>query len=260
MMTVDTRQQYLIDHNCLLSIGLLMSNSVLGEFFDSYNLGIVSSGVPNKIYNIVFIKRKASKPERVIQKWEQFFELRGLPFRVVFSPGFEDRYEPLMRERGYKEIEAETTMTLSNLPAVHNKETDLDIKKVVTPEELTHFQETIAEGFDFHSKVGPFLITERVHALPDAELFVGYADGRPAATSMLIRTGDIGGIYWVATLKKYRRHGFAAAMTLHAVLAGRDKGCTVASVQASKVGRPVFEKIGFVNRYNYRAYALSKRP
>lgn len=256
-MIPDARQQYLIDHNCLLSIGLLMSNSVLGEFFDSYNVGIVSSGVPNKIYNIVFIKRKASKPEKVIQKWEQFFESRGLPFRVVISPGLEDRYEPLMKERGYKEIEAETAMILPNLQTLSNKETDLVIKRVVTPKELSHFQETVAEGFDFHSKVGPFLITERLQALPDAELFIGYADGRPASTSMLIRTGDIAGIYWVATLKKYRKRGFAEAMTLHAVLAGRDKGCTVASIQASKMGRQVFESIGFTNCYNYRAYVLS---
>ncbi|MBN2396852.1 MAG: GNAT family N-acetyltransferase [Deltaproteobacteria bacterium] len=258
-MIVDTRQQHLIDHNFLLSMGLLMSNSVIGEFLDTYNIGIVSSGVPNKQYNVVFIKKKTSKPEKVIQKWEQFFELRGLPFRVLISPGFEDGYEPLMKEKGYREIEPQPAMILSDLGGKGGEETDLVIKRVVTPEELAHFQETVAEGFDFHSKVGPFLITERVRALPDTELFIGYADGRPASASMLIKTGDIAGIYWVATPKKYRRRGFGAAVTQHAVLAGRNRGCTLASLQASKMGKPVYERIGFVNCYNYRAYTISKK-
>jgi len=258
-MISDTKYQHLIDHNFLISMGLLMSNSVLGEFFDSYNIGIVSSGVPNKFYNVVFIKKKSSKPERVIQKWEQFFESRGLPFRVLISPGFEDVYEPLMKEKGYKEVEAETAMALSDLSERGGEETDLVIKRVATPEELAHFQETVAEGFSFHSKVGPFLITERVHALPDADLFIGYADGKPASTSMLMKTGNVAGIYWVATLNKYRKRGFGAAMTLRAVLAGRNKGCKLASLPATKMGRPVCEGIGFVDCYSYRAYTVSKK-
>jgi ribosomal protein S18 acetylase RimI-like enzyme len=258
-MIVDAEQQQLIEHNCLLSMGLLMSNSVFGEFLDSYNIGIVSSGVPNKQYNIVFIKRKSSKPERVVRKWEQYFESRGLPFCVLISPRFEDGYEPLLKEGGYEEIGPETVMTLSGLPEKGDSKVSLVIKRVVTHEELTHFQETVAQGFSFPNKVGSFLITERVCALPDTELFIGYADGEPASTSMLIKTGDIAGIYWVATLEKYRRRGFGSAMTRHAVLAGRDKGCAVASLQASKRGSSVYERIGFTNCYNYRAYTLSKK-
>ena len=240
-------------------MGLLMSNSVLGEFLDSYNIGMVSTGVPNKLYNIVFVKRKASKPEKVVRKWEQFFESRGLPFHVLFSPGLEGGYAPLLKERGYEEIDPEAVMTLSDLVVKSEEGTPLVIKRVVTPEELVHFQETVAAGFSFPNKVGPLLITERVCALPDTELFIGYVNGKPASTSMLIKTGPIAGIYWVATLDKYRRHGFGAAMTRHAVLVGRDKGCTIASLQATKMGRPVYERLGFTNPYNYRVYALAKR-
>lgn len=257
-MISDTKQQHLIDHNFLLSMGLLMSNSVIGEFFDTYNIGIVSSGVPNKQYNVVFIKKKTSKPEKVIQRWEQFFELRGLPFRVLISPGFEDGYAPLLGERGYEEIEPETAMTLSDLPEKDEGKADLTIKRVATHDELVHFQETVARGFSLPDGSGPFVITQETCDLPDVDLFIGYADGQPASTSMLIKTGHIAGIYWVATLEEYRRRGFGAAMTLHAVLVGKDRGCTLASLQASKMGKPVYERIGFTNPYNYRAYALSK--
>lgn len=257
-MIVDARQQHLIDHNFLLSMGLLMSNSVIGEFFDTYNIGIVSSGVPNKQYNVVFIKKKTSKPEKVIQRWEQFFERRGLPFRVLISPGFEDEYEPLLRQRGYEKIEPETVMMLSDLPLKGDGEPDLVIRTVSAPDELAHFQETVAKGFSLPDGSGPFVITEQVYTLPDVELFIGYAGDRAASTSMLIKTGEVAGIYWVATREEYRGRGFGAAMTLHAVLAGRGKGCTFASLQATAMGRPVYERIGFSNPYNYRVYAPSE--
>jgi len=259
-MAVDTKQQHLVDHNYLVSMGLLMSNSVSGEFYDTYDIGIINSGVPNRLYNIVFIKRRPAKPERVILRWERFFESRALPFRVSITPGFEDGYVPLLEERGYKQIEPETVMVLSDLPEGTGGKTDLVIKKVVTPDELTHFQETAARGFSLPEGTGPFAITAQIRDLPDVELFIGYADGRPASASMLIKTGHVAGIYWVATLKEYRGRGFGEAMTLHAILAGREKGCTFASLQATAMGRPVYEKIGFSNPYDYRVYAPSEKP
>ncbi|MDO9515699.1 MAG: GNAT family N-acetyltransferase [Syntrophales bacterium] len=258
-MALDTKQQHLIDHNYLLSMGLLMSNSVLGEFHDSYDIGIINSGVRNRLFNIVFIKRRAAKPEAVIRRWERFFESRGLPFRVSITPGFEDGYVSLLEERGYKQIEPETVMVLSDLPERAGWQAGLIVKKVVKPDELAHFQETAAKGFSLPEGSGPFVITEQVRDLPDADLFIGYADGLPASTSMLIKTGHVAGIYWVATLKEYRGRGFGEAMTRHAVLAGMGKGCTFASLQATAMGRPVYERIGFSNPYNYRVYAPSEK-
>jgi len=256
-MAFDTKRQRLIDHNYLVSMGLLMSNSISGEFYDTYDVGIINSGVPNRLYNIVFIKRKPKKPERVIQKWERFLESRGLPFRVSIPPGFEEGYVPLLEETGYEQIEPETVMILSDLPERVEGKSGLIIKGVVTSDELSHFQETAAKGFSLPEGAGPFAITAQIRDLPDVELFVGYANGLPASTSMLIKTESAAGIYWVATREEYRGRGFGEAMTRHAALAGRVKGCAFASLQATAMGRPVYERIGFVNPYNYMVYALS---
>jgi len=258
-MSADARQQHLIDHNYLISMGLLMSNSVSGEFYDSYDIGIINSGVPNRLYNIVFIKRRSARPEKVLQRWERFFGFRGLPFRVSITPGLEDGYVPLLEDKGYERIDPETIMVLPGLPEETGVETGLMIKTVATPDELAHFQETAARGFSLPEGAGPFAITGQTRDLPDVDLFIGYADGRPASTSMLIKTGEVAGIYWVATREEYRRRGFAEAMTIHAVLAGREKGCAFASLQATAMGRPVYERIGFSNPYNYRVYAPSEK-
>ncbi len=243
-----------MDHNFLLTMGLMMSNSVFGEFFDSYRIGIYSSGIPDERWNVVFVKRTTSKPQRVVEKWEEFFTPRQLPFRVLFSPGVEGEFLPLLQERGYEKSDPLPVMTLENLPTKVDERTDLDIRKVSTLEELGDFQEAGEKGFSLPAGTGPYVTTEQTFRLPDIEMFIGYTESKPACTSMLIRTGPVAGIYWVSTLPEYRHRGFGAAITLRAVLAGKEKGCAYASLQASAMGKPVYARIGFDNPYDYLAY------
>lgn len=74
--------------------------------------------------------------------------------------------------------------------------------------------------------------------------FVGWVDGRPVATSLASRTGDTVGIYSVATVPEARGRGIGTAMTWH-LLRDADPGWTVAVLQASDMGRPVYERMGF---------------
>ena len=80
------------------------------------------------------------------------------------------------------------------------------------------------------------------------------AGGALIATSlaiMLIATGRIAGIYWVATLEAHRRKGYAEALTWAALAAGRSRGCTIGSLQASVLGRPVYVRMGFEQTAEY---------
>jgi GNAT superfamily N-acetyltransferase len=64
---------------------------------------------------------------------------------------------------------------------------------------------------------------------------------------MLVATGSVAGIYWVATLDEQRGRGYGAALTWAAVAGGRELGCRIASLQASRLGRPVYSRMGFVH-------------
>ncbi|MBW1784824.1 MAG: GNAT family N-acetyltransferase, partial [Deltaproteobacteria bacterium] len=101
---------------------------------------------------------------------------------------------------------------------------------------------------------GPFVITKRLLKLPDTDMFVGYVDHRPASASMLIKTGPVAGIYWVATLDTFRNRGFGKEITAQSLVAGKNRRCTFASLQASVMGKPVYEKMGFDNPYNYQSF------
>jgi GNAT superfamily N-acetyltransferase len=240
-----------IDHNFLMAMGTLMSNSVLGEFFDSYRMGIYTSGIPEDHWNVVFLKRMAKRPQEIMEKWEQFFASRKFPFRVLFPKGLESAFLPLLRERGYKASDPLPVMTLENLPEKMDHNDDLVIKQVGTLEELRDFQEAGERGFSLPEGSGSFVMTEQTFLLPEVEMFIGYTENQPVCTSMLFRTGNVAGIYWVSTLPEYRNRGFGAAITLQAIMAGKDQGCRFVSLQASSMGKPVYTRMGFDNPYDY---------
>jgi len=78
--------------------------------------------------------------------------------------------------------------------------------------------------------------------------FLARRDGEPVAASAVLpgRAGTaLAGIFSVATLEPARGQGLGAHMTRLAMDAARDLGAAVAVLQASDMGRPVYERLGF---------------
>ena len=258
-MTMNKNITDLIDYNYALSMGMLTSNSFTGEFFNCFKYSIWNTGAPFRQFNVFFIKEKSAKPEKLLKKAEDFFGAKSLPFKVSFREGLEEAFLPLLAERGYREIVPETVMTLMDLPETNIYQQELNIKKVSDTKELGHFHGVVEKSYGLGEGVGPFVITEAVLNLTDVEMFVGYAGDQPASTSMLFKTGPVAGIYWVATLDQFRNRGFGKAITAQPLVAGKQKGCGFACLQASAMGKPVYEKMGFDNPYNYRCFALADK-
>ena len=93
---------------------------------------------------------------------------------------------------------------------------------------------------------------------PDVRLFTGRLDGRPVATSIAIRSGDVSGVYGVGTHESARRRGVGTAVTWAAVEAGRAWGCDTIVLQASDMGLPVYERMGFRTVVSYETFAARR--
>jgi GNAT superfamily N-acetyltransferase len=72
-------------------------------------------------------------------------------------------------------------------------------------------------------------------------------DGQPAATATGWRHGRTIGVYNVATLERHRGRGLGTAVTAAVVGLGRERGASEAVLHASEMGRPVYERMGFVD-------------
>jgi GNAT superfamily N-acetyltransferase len=88
----------------------------------------------------------------------------------------------------------------------------------------------------------------------DVAVYAGYADGEPVSSGLGIRIGRTIGVYNIATVERARRRGYGAAMTSRVVADGAAAGCDVAILQASPMGLPVYERLGFRTVLEYNGW------
>jgi GNAT superfamily N-acetyltransferase len=77
-------------------------------------------------------------------------------------------------------------------------------------------------------------------------LYVARVDGEPAACVVAEdHHGADCGIYWVATAPEARGRGLSTALMREAVAEARERGCRTSTLQATKAGQPVYERVGY---------------
>lgn len=124
-------------------------------------------------------------------------------------------------------------------------------------EEVKHYLRIGAASFEMPQDYLDVWAPRLVAGSPSLSMasYLGYADGKPAATSLRYTPAHLAGIYLVSTLPEFRRRGFGEAMTWRAVMDGKTGGCTASYLQASSMGRPVYEHMGFRVLEQYREWS-----
>jgi GNAT superfamily N-acetyltransferase len=74
-----------------------------------------------------------------------------------------------------------------------------------------------------------------------------YADGEPVGCVGTIEVGDDCCVTGVATPPEHRGRGIASWLMLRALVAAREEGALTASLQATKAGAPIYERLGFAD-------------
>ena len=88
-----------------------------------------------------------------------------------------------------------------------------------------------------------------------AHYYLGRLDGQPVATSLSVFGGGVVGLYNIATVPEHRGKGIGAAMTLAPIHDARAQGYRIAILEASPMGFPVYQRLGFRQYITIRHYA-----
>jgi hypothetical protein len=90
----------------------------------------------------------------------------------------------------------------------------------------------------------------------DFRVWVGRVDGRPVTTATAYIADGFVGIYAVATAGDVRRRGYAEAVTWAATLSRPDLPATL---QASEMGQPVYERMGYRTVAEFTVWERDRR-
>lgn len=86
------------------------------------------------------------------------------------------------------------------------------------------------------------------------------ADGRPACSLGIHDHDGDAHVTLVGTLEEARGRGLASKLMRHALVDARERGCTVTTLVASKMGRPVYARLGYRDCGRVQMWERRKPP
>lgn len=234
-------------------------------------IGTVIPKIPFPLFNLVLqseIKEFEieSEIESVKKKYKEF----NLNFNWSITPFTKpNNFEKYLIDKGFQYKNAIPHMGILNSDideSIFNEvnQSKLKIKKI-DKENFEEYFSTLESGFEmgsidrkvwydgFNEFFGAFLDDPRGNEIG---FYLGYFENKPVCTSLGIISNDVLGIYNISTIPGFRKRGFGRIMTLDLVRQGYEKA-NGSILQASAVGKPVYEKLGFSTLYEAKAYSLT---
>jgi len=136
---------------------------------------------------------------------------------------------------------------------------ELTIKRALGKVELQHFATIFASigGYpryyeELLSQIPPVLYSDGA----PLEMYVGYLEGVPVVTGILVLHANVGGIYFVMTHPDFRKRGLGTEMMISMLLRAKDRGYHLATLQASASGKSLYEKLGFQANSKFVEYTI----
>ncbi|MFB7376963.1 GNAT family N-acetyltransferase [Kitasatospora purpeofusca] len=121
----------------------------------------------------------------------------------------------------------------------------LDVTRVQRAEDLRAAEQVVIEGFDLDGfqpyrpgELFPASLVEH----PGVDVFIASVDGTVAGAGLSVVADGIASHYWIATSSAFRSRGVGRAVMLGALA---DVAHLPATLTASKLGRPLYESLGY---------------
>jgi GNAT superfamily N-acetyltransferase len=211
------------------------------------------------ISNAAFRRDDGVAGEELVRRAQEFFAPRGRRFSIwtrVGRPEDEDLVEAA-ETAGFQAVYEMPEMLLGEpLPAEPGvADADADLRRLTSEDEAPDFW-AVAKAAYASNGFPPEVFagyTEHSRLLADnIAAYIARIDGEPVSIALTIVSDGVAGIYWVGSVESARGRGLGRAVTAAATNAGFDLGADVASLQASPMGKPIYEAMGYETAFDYR--------
>ena len=174
----------------------------------------------------------------------------GRPFSIWTRSHADGELETALRARGFTDLVPMPDMVLFGDPGTRCEPPGLEIRPVAVDADRLDFIAVARSAYQVYG-IEPELYDDTFASLeslaaPHIQGFVGRVDGEPVAVAAVYVTHGVAGINWVGTLPERARRRYAEAVTWAAIREGFRRGAALASLQPTQMGRPVYERMGFI--------------
>jgi GNAT superfamily N-acetyltransferase len=206
-------------------------------------------------FNNLALVRDAIDADAVIGAVRRFYVERERPFALMLRAHADGALERDLVGRGFTVLVSEPGMIFTDDPGTRPMPAGLEIRAATTDRGRRDFLHVSAESYATYEQprdytAVAFAALESVCS-PTVQGFVGYAGGAPVVAAALYLTHGIAGIGWVGTVPEARGCGYAEAVTWAVVREGFRRGGAFANLQASPMGKAVYERMGFTTPTAY---------
>ncbi len=212
-----------------------------------------SVGVPMPLFNQAFVFEEPSLDD--LQQATSWLTNRNVPFWVTAPDSLASEVGVLAEPVGLDPTSTTMPgMAYARLAALPT-DRDSEIVGVTESGQLGDFAVVASEAFGAPLEAAEMLAPASTLDDDRCRWFVAYVDGDPAACGQLLRTADVAGVYSIGVRERFRRRGLGAEITAAVLGAGRDSGCSIGVLQASPMGEPVYDRMGFKIVTKYHNFA-----
>ena len=197
---------------------------------------------PSRIFDLSRLNVKLLK---------QTIQLKGMPHSVAVEDG--DKIGKELEKNGFQMRSVVDGMTLLLKPST-SFSTSRSINRVSNREEIKLFANIASEAFGYTiypSSIFGLLGANRV------QLFVGrHKDDYVSCGILFLDSNKDSGLHMIGLKKDYRGLGLGKAMTSHLLHHAIKNKSEQVHLVASKLGSPIYNKLGFQNRGYLKSYII----
>jgi GNAT superfamily N-acetyltransferase len=129
---------------------------------------------------------------------------------------------------------------------IPSKPEGFTIEKPKGTRELDAWARLMADAYGLGGMTEPFVnITHNISYCKEMLNYTGLLNGRPVATASVFLADGVAGVYCIATAPEARGRGIGSYITATPLLEAQEMGYEVSILHATKMGYPVYERLGF---------------
>jgi GNAT superfamily N-acetyltransferase len=226
------------------------------------HLSWLLTGVPDAFLNVVFrTELPPARASEIVDEALGYFRSRHVARLswLVETPATDVGRQLESRRLTFKEGGSAMAADLRSVPDEVAMPPGLEIVRVEDRVALQPWIAVMRDGFGIPQEAEARLLKLFVAVALDAPMhtYLAVLDGRPVATSQLFLGAGVAGVYNVTCLPEARGRGIGTAIT-HAPLGeARRQGYDLGILQASRLGYPVYRRLGFLDFGRLNAYEFS---